>query len=975
MVLVPAWGQTITTVAGNGTGNYAGDGGPATLAEINQPDDIAFDSLGNYYIADAGNVLIRKVTAGTGIMSTYAGGSTLGGYSGDGGPATLATFFYPSGIACDSHNNLFISDYYNGVIREVFAATGIIQTVVGNGTTGYSGDGGPAIAAELNSPIGIRIDAQNNLYIADSNNNVIRRVDAVTGIITTFAGTGVAGYSGNGGPATLAKLNDCEMAEPDSLGNLYISDFNNNVIREVAVGTGIITTVAGNGSSGYSGDGGQALLAKFSFDNGTMAFGCGGNLFMTDDMNNVIREVTLSTGVVRTVAGTGAAGYFGDGGPATLAKFDHTESIAFDQSGSLYVVDYANNSVRKITGLCGPTVTPTDSMTPSATASRTNTATSTSTWTASLTATPSASPTNTSTQTQTPTQTFTPTVTYTVTLTPTCTFSPTPSDSPTITATFTQTQTPTQTPTFTQTRTPTQSFTPTATFTVTLTPTLTFSPTPSNSPTITPTYTQSLTPTITPTITSTLTSTQSFTPTPTFTVTLTPTLTFSPTQSPTPSITPTPTVTPTTTPWITLGKHASASIAQSGDFITYSLSVTLIGGSFNNTLISDALPPGENIVSLSPPAYGTATFSAATSLITWVFPTPLNPGIYQLSYQVQIAPFVSDGTQIVNGATLSAVGLDPPLSASATVALSGSYTVQAGVYNEAGELICSLWTRKYSQPISSLDLVGGPITTLSGANHQINLYSGGVSFGMWNGMDGSGSPVVNGTYFVVIKSVDPSGVVTTVTRQAVVNRALLRIETNIYNEAGELVKHIFGWVYDSTGTQLTGVSLNQTAIQLGANGPAANVQLVIQTSGLAVTLSWDGTSDSGGFVTPGNYILSVHFAQGVGTSQVISRIVQVKGGETNGDGTVTACPNILTNAQGGVKTTFKLASPQPYTLRTQIYDTAGEMVAVVQGDPGTNQAAWDATGMASGFYIAVVELINSNGNTSARQRLKIVVIR
>ena len=412
LFLPPAWGQTITTVAGNGVWGYSGDGGLANLAEINQPDDIAFDSKGNYYIADAGNCMVRKVAVGSGIISTYAGASTMGGYTGDGGSATLATLFYPSGIAFDSIDNLYIADYYNDVIREVNATTGVINTVIGNGTAGYKGDGGPPLSAELNAPIGIRFDAQNNLYIADSNNNVVRMVSAATGIITTFAGTGVPGYLGDGGPATLAELNGCEMVEPDSSGNIYISDFNNYVFRKVSSTTGIISTVAGSTTPGYSGDGGPATLADFYFDNGTMAFGCGGNLFMTDDMNNVVREVTLSTGIVNTVAGNGTAGYSGDGGPATLAEFTHTESIAFDSAGDLYVVDYGNNVVRKVTNICGATYTPT--------------------LTATATYTPTSTPTPTSALSATPTPTFTPSGTKTAT--PTSTLSPTIIPSPTPTS-------------------------------------------------------------------------------------------------------------------------------------------------------------------------------------------------------------------------------------------------------------------------------------------------------------------------------------------------------------------------------------------------------------------------------------------------------------------------------------------------------------------------------------------------------------
>jgi uncharacterized repeat protein (TIGR01451 family) len=861
LFLFPAWGQTITTVAGNGIGNYSGDGGPATLATINQPDDIAFDSKGNYYIADAGNAMVRKVDIATGIISTYAGASTQGGYSGDGGPATLATFFYPSGIAFDSQDNLYIADYYNDVIREVYAATGIVNTVIGNGLTGYSGDGGPALSAELNAPIGIRFDTRNNLYIADSNNNVIRMVNGATGIITTVAGTGVPGYSGDGGPATLARLNGCEMVEPDPSGNLYISDFYNDVFRKVSFPTGTISTIAGTGNPGYSGDGGLVTLADFYFDNGTMAFGCGGNLFMTDDMNNVIRAVSTATGIVNTVAGNGVAGYLGDGGPATLAEFDHTESIAFDSSGSLYVVDYNNNVVRKISNLCGPTL------------------------------------------------------------------------SPTLTPTATSTQTPTQTSTTT--------FSPTATPTSTLTPTPTLS----------------------------------FTSTTTSTLTQTPTATITPTTTATPSSTFTPSMTPTTTPWLILGKTVSTTTAQSGDLLTYALSVTLSGGSFNNITVMDTLPAGVSFVSLSVPSAGSVTYSQGTDLVNWTLPSPLSPGTYQFTFQVQVASFVPSGTSIPNQAALFSSELAQPLNAGATVVVSGVYTVQAGVYNEAGELIRSLWLRKYSQPVSSLDLTGSPLTALNGANGQIGLYSNGVSLGIWDGTNSSGGPVANGTYFIEIKNVDPNGVVSTVTRPAVVSRSLFRVAANIYNGAGELVKHLYGWINNPTSAQLTGVVLSQTVIQPGSTGPASSVQMIIQTSGTAVTLSWDGTGDSGGFVSSGDYIFSVHWDQGDGTAEDISRIVQVKGGEGNNAGNITACPNILTKTGGTFKTRFKTAPVPPSTMRAKIYNIAGEKVAVIQGDPGTGQVDWDATGCASGYYLAVVQLLNANGGVSSRQTLKIIISR
>jgi len=328
---------------------------------------MAFDSRGNYYIADDGSNTVRRVDGLTGIISTYAGSyTTIGGFSGDNGPATLGTFFYPSGIGLDSHDNLYISDYYNDVVRRVDATTGILTTVVGKyNSYGFSGDGMPATLAQLNAPIGLRFDRFDNLYIADSNNNVVRRVDGNTHIITTVAGNGTPGYSGDGMPATQAQLNGCEMVALDPSGNLYISDFHNNVFRMVSASTGLIHTIAGSGVTGYSGDNGPATLARFNFDTGAMTVACNGNLIMTDDGNNVVRELDTATGIIKTVAGSATPGFSGEGGPATLAEFNHTQSVGFDPNGNLYILDYANNRVRKVSPFCPPT--PTVTFTPTVT--------------------------------------------------------------------------------------------------------------------------------------------------------------------------------------------------------------------------------------------------------------------------------------------------------------------------------------------------------------------------------------------------------------------------------------------------------------------------------------------------------------------------------------------------------------------------------------------------------------------------------
>ncbi|GEM_PF-2780043 len=391
-----------TLVGGNGVVSYSGDGGPASLAGLACPDDVAMDPNGHLYIADACSNTVRRVDALTGIITTYAGrftGIDMGGYSGDGGAANQALLFYPSGVACDAVGNLYIADYYNCVIRKVTAATGIITTVVGDGNCGYAGDGGPATSGRLNNPTMIHVDPLGNLFVSDTGNNVIRKVDVLTGVLTTVAGyyPGGAGYAGDGGLATAALLDGCEAMVMAPSGDLYISDKNNNVIRKVSGTSGIITTVVGNGTRGYAGDGGLATMASLYFDNGTMTLDGDGNLFFTDDVNNVIRRVDAVTGIITTVAGQGPpvpVGYEGDGGPPLSARFNHTESLCFVGDCDLLVADYGNNAIRRITGMgasCPPTPTPTPSATPSATASPSPTAsgTPTPTFTPTVTTTPS----------------------------------------------------------------------------------------------------------------------------------------------------------------------------------------------------------------------------------------------------------------------------------------------------------------------------------------------------------------------------------------------------------------------------------------------------------------------------------------------------------------------------------------------------------------------------------------------------------
>jgi uncharacterized protein (TIGR03437 family) len=328
----------LTIVAGNGTAGFSGDSGPATNAELYCPTGVAVDSAGNLYIADYRNNRIRKVSGG--VIATVAGNGTWWGSSGDNGPAASAELDGPIGVAVDSAGNLYIADSGNDRIRKV--SGGVIATVAGKGTFGYSGDNGPATSAELYNPCGVAVDSSGNLYIADYSNNRIRKVSG--GVITTVAGNGTAGHSGDNGAPASAELYHPRGVAVDSAGNLYIADSDNSRIRRVS--SGVITTVAGNGTWGYSGDNGPATTAELSYPTG-VAVDSAGNLYIADLSNNRIRKV--SSGAIATIAGNGT-GFGGDNGAPTSAQLDQPGSVAVDSTGNLYIADTDNNRIRKVSG-------------------------------------------------------------------------------------------------------------------------------------------------------------------------------------------------------------------------------------------------------------------------------------------------------------------------------------------------------------------------------------------------------------------------------------------------------------------------------------------------------------------------------------------------------------------------------------------------------------------------------------------------
>ena len=443
----------MSTIAGNGTIGYGGDGNLAVSAILNQPSGIALDSSGNLYFADLGNNRIRKINTITGIISTIAGNGTSG-FGGDGAAATAAFLSYPSSVAVDLSGNIYIADTYNGRIRKIAASTGIISTIAGNGTSsGYGyyaintsiapddlaidnsgnlfivetfnhriwkvnlntgiiyrlagngkmgnlGDGGAATDANLWYPHGVTVDSSGNLFIADFGNNKIRKVNANTGIITTLgysyisdsiasivnplgvtmnssgdlyissstrifklssstgivsalAGTGgTGGYAGDGSAANTSCLNNPNGIVVDTLGNLFIADFNNHRIRKVNANNGVITTIAGTGKQGYSGDSSNANIATFR-NPISVALDRLGNLFITDQGNGRIRKVTASTGIISTVAGSGKFSYGGDGGAATVAYINYPTCVTLDSSSNLLIAEGLNNRIRKVNASTG----------------------------------------------------------------------------------------------------------------------------------------------------------------------------------------------------------------------------------------------------------------------------------------------------------------------------------------------------------------------------------------------------------------------------------------------------------------------------------------------------------------------------------------------------------------------------------------------------------------------------------------------
>ena len=336
---------TIRTVIGTGEAGYTGDGGPAADATLREPFMCCFDSAGNLFFCEAKNHVVRRMDAGTGVVTTVAGTGEQG-YSGDGGPAVEATLYEPYSLEVNADGSIYIVDRLNTVVRRVDGSTGVITTVAGTGEQGYSGDGGPGDQAQLREPNDCFLDGRGGLLIADIQDQRIRRLDLASGIIDTFAGNGEKVRGGDGMPARQASILGARAVCMDHHGNTYIAEREGNGVRVVTAG-GIMGTVAGAAAErGYTGDGGSALAATWG---APKAIRCdaAGHIIVVDTENHAIRRIDANTGIVNTIAG-GELGGHGDGGPATDAGLDRPHGCGISAGGAIYIADSNNHRVRVV---------------------------------------------------------------------------------------------------------------------------------------------------------------------------------------------------------------------------------------------------------------------------------------------------------------------------------------------------------------------------------------------------------------------------------------------------------------------------------------------------------------------------------------------------------------------------------------------------------------------------------------------------
>ena len=417
-------------------------------------------------------------------------------------------------------------------------------------------------------------------------------------------------------------------------------------------------------------------------------------------------------------------------------------------------------------------------------------------------------------------------------------------------------------------------------------------------------------------------------------------------------------------------KKASETVANSGDLVTYSLILNVVEAAASSVTVTDVLPANMTFkgFALVPPGGVT---SAVGNDLSWTFPS-LPVGAVTLTYQAVVGNLLAGGTVLTNNAQLTYAGNPVPQKASVNITIASLYKVQVAVYNAAGELVDEISVEEMSQEVTSFSLSGATITSLEGKTY---VEVGGEIIASWNGLNQSGTPVTNGTYYVNVTSTDPYGSVTNVSQTVTVSRSIAQVIVDVYNEAGEVVKHLYSYADDPGNESLGSVALSTGMIapNIGTPTPGGNNSVTITFNGTSVV--WNGTSDSGGIVTNGVYEIEVNWTNGSGGQQVVTKSVIVQQGNspvTNGK--VYASPNILK----GVSSTMVKVNPTTtaLTLTVSLYDVAGELVKKpVTGVPGANETNLDVSGLASGLYVVVVNLSDLNGDFIQRQTTQIVIQR
>jgi len=409
---------------------------------------------------------------------------------------------------------------------------------------------------------------------------------------------------------------------------------------------------------------------------------------------------------------------------------------------------------------------------------------------------------------------------------------------------------------------------------------------------------------------------------------------------------------------------------MTGDTITYSVKLTVTGSTAQNVQVTDLLPSHLYSITVDPvPAGGTETTSGSN--LTWSWAS-LPPGTYSLTYHGVVDNSVHVGDVLTNKAQVTYVGQSSPKTSSVSIPLAELYVVKVGVYNESGELVKQLSVTELSSAVDSLSSSNPTITSLEGS---VAVAVNGQQLAAWDGTTQNGMPASNGKYTLQVSSTDPFGVTTTVAEQVTVSRIVAKIQVNIYNEAGEIIKHLYSFVDDPNNMSLSNFQVSSAYIQptSGTPTPGGNNTLTI-TGANGVSIVWDGTTDSGTMATSGHYVVEVVMANGNGSQTVISRGIVVQAGHGSGaNGVVQVGPNIL---KGGVTTTtVSINSPLSLTLTIHLYDVAGELIRTTQGAAGANQATLDASGLASGLYLVVTDLTDANGHLIQKQINKLLIQR